>query len=64
MNRYKIIIKFRNGVVLDFELDSEENIRQALSDSWLKPEGVLTIADYLIAASEILYIKVEGEKLG
>ena len=63
MDNYKVKIQFKNDKYLDFELAGEEGLRENLAKSWASNDKILYLADYVISANDILYIKIEGEKV-
>ena len=56
---YNVIVKFKNGEILEFVISSEEDLRQALADSWAN-DDVFRIGDYFVVVDEILWIRIES----
>lgn len=65
MNTYKVSIKFKQGKSLEFDIDTDENLKVAVPANWSsdKKEGALTIGEYLIATDDIQWIRIKGETL-
>jgi len=63
MKTYRVIIRFKNGKVLDFSLDSEDDLRDTISNAMSSHNKILNLADYIIAREEIAWIKIEGGEI-
>ena len=67
MNNYKIYIKYKKGVGedLSISIDTEESVKKALVDNWndITVDGAWTVGDYTILMNDILWIRIEGDKL-
>ena len=63
MNTFEVTIKFKNGNAIDFELESEENLRDKIEKELESSKTILHLGQYILSISEILWIKVEGEEV-
>ena len=63
MNTFEVTIKFKNGNAIDFELESEENLRDKVEKELESSKSILHLGQYILSISEILWIKVEGEEV-
>ena len=67
MNTYKIYIKYKKGVGddLSFNIDAEESVKKALVEQWndITVDGAWTVGDYTILMNDILWIRIEGDKI-
>jgi len=65
MNRFKLVFNFKQGKNLNFEIDTEEDLRETLHDEWekSKKDGTIIIGEYLIKTEDLRWLRIEGETL-
>ena len=65
MDTYKITIKFKNKQYLELTSDLDINPREEMQKNWerYRKEGAMAVGDYIIDINEILYVKIENDKL-
>lgn len=64
MDRYKVVIKFKDQRTLEIEADTSVNPKEELSKELdKKSSSILSVGGYFIKKDEILWIQVEGEEL-
>ena len=62
MDRYQITITFKDYKYLEITLDTDEDMKNVLSDG-MDSENVLLIGNHIISSKEVLHIEIEGERL-
>ena len=65
MDVYKVFIQFKSGKYLEIKTESDVNPLAMFENDWkvYKKEGALAVGNYIIDIEEILYVKVEDDKL-
>ena len=63
MDTYKILINFKDGKELLIDIESNENLRDAIARKWRGKQGALYIGEYLVSVEDIRWIQIKGEKL-
>ena len=63
MNKYKIMIKFKDGKELPIDVETETNPRMELDSFWKGARSIMRIGDFFIKPEEILWMKIEGDEL-
>ena len=63
--KYQINIAFKNNKQLYFDIVQEDDLRENFIHEWTtsKKEGILIIGDYIISIDDILWIRIEGERI-